>query len=152
VFHWWHRVREGTLTQSSLARYMRPIRYEVGRWLEAGQPCGGAITEDTCREILKVREALWTFVRDAGVEPTNNVGGRAIRPGVLWHKGSLVIQSPQGARFIDTLMTVVATLKQQHRNGLDYVTAACKAALRGEPALFLLPAANDLKRLMPVAV
>jgi len=120
--------------------------------MEAGQPCGEPKTEDVCREILKVREALWTFVRNAGVESTNNAGERAIRPGVLWHKGSFVTQSPQGARFIDTLMTVVATFKQQHRNGLDYATAACKAALRGEPAPFLLPTANDLKRLMHVAV
>jgi transposase len=152
VFHWWHRVRDGALTQSSFARYMRPIRCEVERWVEAGQLSGEPKTEDVCREILKVREALWTFVRDAGVEPTSNAGEWAIRPGVLWHKGSFVTQSPQGSRFIDTLMTVVATLKQQHRNGLDYVTAACKAALRGEPAPFLLPAANDLKRLMHVAV
>jgi transposase len=113
---------------------MRPIRCEVERWLKAGQLCGESKTEDVCREILKVCEAWWTFVRDAGVEPTGNAGERAIRPGVLWHKGSFVTQSPQGSRFIDTLMTVVATLKQQHRNHLDYVTAACKAALRGEPA------------------
>jgi hypothetical protein len=30
-------------------------------------------------------------------------------------------------------MTVAATLKQQHRNVLDYLTAACEAALYGEP-------------------
>jgi hypothetical protein len=53
---------------------------------------------------------------------------------------------------MDTLMVVVATLKQQHRNGLDYVTAACKAALRGKPTPFLPLTANDLKRLMHVAV
>ncbi|HZC02834.1 MAG TPA: hypothetical protein VE844_16210, partial [Gammaproteobacteria bacterium] len=26
----------------------------------------------TCRELLKVEEALWLFVRVVGVEPTNN--------------------------------------------------------------------------------
>jgi hypothetical protein len=45
----------------------------------------------------------------------------------------------------------VATLKQQHRNVLDYVTAACEAALRGEPATSLLPTADDLNRLMHLA-
>jgi hypothetical protein len=82
VFHWWHRVRDGRLTQSSFARYMRPIRCEVERWLKAGQLCGES-KKDVCREILKVREALWTFVRDAGVELTSNAGERAIRPGVF---------------------------------------------------------------------
>jgi len=34
----------------------------------------------------------------------------------------------------------VATLKQQQRNPLDYLTAACEAALRDEAAPSLLPA------------
>jgi transposase len=151
MFHWWHRVRDGTLTQASFASYMRPIRREVERVLEAGQQCGVPKTEGVCREILKVRRALWTFVRHTGVEPTNNAAERAIRPGVLWRKGSFGTQSAEGSRFVETMMTVVATLKQQHRNVLDYVTAACEAALRGEPAPSLLPTADDLNRLMHLA-
>jgi hypothetical protein len=34
--------------------------------------CGVPKTEGTCRDILKRREALWTFVQVEGVEPTNN--------------------------------------------------------------------------------
>jgi transposase len=148
MFYWWHRVRDGTLTQASFASYMRPIRRDVERLLEAGQQCGVPKTEGVCREILKVRQALWTFVRHTGVEPTNNAAERAIRPGVLWRKGSFGTQSAEGSRFVEAMMTVVATLKQQHRNVLDYVTAACEAALRGEPAPSLLPTADDLTRLM----
>jgi transposase len=119
--------------------------------LEAGQECGVPKTEGVCREIFKVRQALWTVVRHAGIEPTNNIAERAIRPGVLWRKGSFGTQGPEGSRFVETLMTVVATLKQQHRNVLDYVTAACEAALRGDPAPSLLPTADDLKRLLHLA-
>jgi transposase len=151
MFHWWHRVRDGTLTQASFASYMRPIRREVERLLEAGQQCGVPKTEGVCREVLKVRQALWTFVRHTGVEPTNNAAERAIRPGVLWRKGSFGTQSAEGSRFVEVMMTVVATLKQQQRNALDYVTAACEAALRGEPAPTLLPTADDLNRLMHLA-
>jgi transposase len=139
MFHWWHRVRDGTLAHASLARYMRPIRREVERLLDAGQTCGVSKTAGTCREILKLRQALWTFVRHPGVEPTNNAAERAIRPGVLWRKGSFGTHSPDGSRFVEALMTVVATLKQQHRHVLDYLTAACAAALHGEPAPSLLP-------------
>jgi transposase len=57
------------------------------------------------------------------LEATNNTAEPAIRPGVLWRKGSLGTQSSQGSRFVEVIMTVVATLKQQHRNVLDYVTA-----------------------------
>ena len=38
-------------------------------------------------------DALWTFVRVEGVEPTNNAAKRALHPGVLWRKGSFGTQS-----------------------------------------------------------
>jgi hypothetical protein len=46
------------------------------------------------------------------------------------------------------MMTVVATLKQQHRHVLDYLTAACEAALRGEAAPSLLPTPAALEQLL----
>src|SRR5207237_8744564 len=97
-------------------------------------------TEVTCREILKRREALWTFVQVEGVEPTNNTAERSIRPGVQWRKSSFGTQSEDGSRFVESMMTVVATLKQQKRNVLAYLTAAHEAALRGEAAPSLIPA------------
>jgi transposase len=89
MFHWGHRGRDGTRSHASFARYMWPIRREVERLLEAGQTCGVPTTEGTCREILKRRQALWTFVRHPEVEPTNNAAARAIRPGVLCARGVL---------------------------------------------------------------
>jgi hypothetical protein len=41
------------------------------------------------------------------------------------------------------MMTVVATLKQQQRNVLEYLTATCEAALRGEAAPSLLPESDQ---------
>jgi transposase len=152
MFHEWHRVCDGTLAHASFAHYMRPIRREVERLLEAGQTCGVPKTEGVCREILKVRQVLWTFVRHEGVEPTNNAAERAIRPGVLWRKGSFGTQSADGSRFVEAVMTVVATLKQQYRHVLDYLTTACEAALRGEGAPSLLPTPAQLNQcLCPAA-
>src|SRR5215472_16077206 len=143
MFTWWHRVREGTLKRSTFRSYMTPLRREVERLLEAGSRCGVPKTAGTCRDILKRREALWTFVQVAGVEPTNNTAERSIRPGVLWRKGSFGTQSAEGSRFVESMLTVVATLKQQQRNVLEYLTAACEAALRGEAAPSLLPASHQ---------
>jgi transposase len=137
---WWHRVREGTLTRSTLRSYMSPLRQEVERLWEAGSRCGVPTTEGTCREILKRREALWTFVQGEGVAPTTNTAERSIRPGVQWRKGSFGTQSEDGSRFVESMMTVGATLKQQQRSGLEYLPAAHAAALRGEAAPSLLPA------------
>ena len=113
---WWHRVRDGTLKRSTFRSYMSPLRREMERLLEAGSTCGVPPTEGTCRNILKRREALWTFVQVEGVDPTNNTAERAIRPGVQWRKGSFGTQSEEGSRFVESMMTVVATLKQQQRN------------------------------------
>ena len=140
MFTWWHRVREGTLTRPTFRSYMSPLRREVERLLAAGSHCGVPKTAGTCRDIRKRREALWTFVQVAGVEPTNNAAERSIRPGVLWRKGSVGTQSEAGSRFVESMMTVVSTLKQQQRNVFAYLTAACAAALRGETAPSLLPA------------
>jgi transposase len=151
MFHWWHQVRDGTLTHAQFRVAMRPIRRAVARLLKAGQTCGVPKTEGVCREVLKVYEALWTFVRIEGVEPTNNAAERAIRPGVLWRKGSFGTQSAEGSRFVETMMTVVATLKQQHRNVLAYMTEVCQAAYTGAPAPSLLPRLTEAQEDLPVA-
>jgi len=143
MFTWWHRVRDGTLQRSSFRSAMTPLRREMERLLEAGSRCGVPKTAGTCQDILKRRAALWTFVQVAGVEPTNNTAERAIRPGVLWRKGSFGTQSAEGSRFVESMLTVVATLKQQQRNVLEYLTAACTAALRGEAAPSLLPESDQ---------
>jgi len=139
MFTWWHRVRQGTLKRSTFRSDMTPLRREVERLLEAGRESGIPKTAGTCRDILKRREALWTFVQVEGVEPTNNTAERSIRPGVLWRKGSGGTQSAKGSRFVESMLTVVSTLKQQQRNVLAYLTEACDAALRGEAAPSLLP-------------
>jgi transposase len=140
MFTWWHRVREGTLTRATFRSSMSPLRREMERLLEAGRRCGVPKTEGTCRDILKRREALWTFVQVEGVEPTNNAAERSLRPGVLWRKGSFGTQSEEGSRFVESMMTVMTTLRQQQRSVLAYLIAACEAALRGEAAPSLLPA------------
>ena len=140
MFTWWHRVREGTLQRSTFRSYMSPLRREVERLLEAGSRGGVPKTAGTCQDILQRREALWTFVQVDGVEPTNNTAERSIRPGVLWRKGSFGTQSEEGSRVVESMITVVSTLKQQQRNVLEYLTEACDAALWGDAAPSLLPA------------
>jgi transposase len=143
LFSWWHRGREGTLKRATLRSSMTPLRCEVERLGAVGRQCGVAKTDGTCQEILKRREALWTFVQVDGVEPTHNTAERALRPGVLWRKGSFGTQSEEGSRLVASMMTVVATLKQPQRNVLEYLTAAHEAAWRGEAAPSLLPKSDQ---------
>jgi len=141
MFEWWHRVRDGTMTRATFQAKMKPVQQKVGTLLRQGAACAHDETAGTCRDILKREKALWTFVHVEGVEPTNNLGERQVRPGVLWRKMCFGTQSKAGSRFAERIMTVVASLKQQQRNVLDYLTEACDAANWGRPAPSLLPTA-----------
>jgi transposase len=140
MFAQWDRVRDGTLSHRAFWRHMRPVRRRVESRLRRGATLAEAKTSATCRDLLKLRPALWTFVDLPDVEPTNNAAERAIRRGVLWRKGSFGSHSPAGSRFAERMLTIAATLKQQDRNVVEYLTAACIAALHGAPAPSLVPA------------
>ncbi len=139
MFVWWQRVRDGTLSLGGFRMDMGPVIREVGVCLRQGAVCAHPKAQGMCRDILKREPALWTFVWRRGVEPTNNAAERAVRPGVLWRKGSFGTQSAAGSEFVARVLTVVASCRQQQRNVLEYVTAACTAALEGTEAPSLLP-------------
>lgn len=118
----------------------KPIKGQVKQLLEAGTRSTHAKTRRTCQNILKVAESLWTFVRVAGVEPTNNAAERALRRAVLWRRKSFGTQSVTGSRFVECILTVVTSLRQQKCDVLKYLTAVC-GSLRetGYRSITLLP-------------
>jgi transposase len=147
MFAWWHRVREGTLSRSSFQTYMGPLRRRVRQRLRQATRCRNKLTARTCRDLLKLFPALWTFVRVQGVEPTNNACERALRPAVLWRKGCFGTRSEAGSRFAARMLTTVATLKQQGRNLLEFLTLAVQRYQADKPIPSLLPDARLLARL-----
>lgn len=139
MWHLWHQCKSGNRSRRWFQREMKPIRRGVERLLMQGKSCGHSKTEETCKRILKLKVALWTFVDVPGVEPTNNLAELIIRQYVLWRKVSYGTQSERGNLFVERMMTVSATCKQQHRSVLDYVTGAIEAHLLGQPIPSLLP-------------
>jgi transposase len=77
-------------------------------------------------------------LRHEGVEPTNNAGERSLRHAVIWRKLSFGTQSASGSRFVETMLTVIETCRQQGRNVFAFVTHAVKAHLAHQPAPSLL--------------
>ena len=141
LFQWWQRVRDGTLARSTFRTYVAPLRKRVVALLHEGTVCGHQKIEGMCLEILKLEPALWTFVRLAGVSPTNNAAERAIRSSVIWRKICFGTHSEAGSRFVERIMTVVCTLKQQDRNIVDYVKNCVEATMKGDRVPSLLPCA-----------
>jgi transposase len=143
LFDWWHRVRDGTMARATLQSHVAMLRFSFRDDLRRGVDCRCAKTAGTCRELLASETHLWTFVRVEGIEPTNNDAERALRHGVIYRKLSGGTDSESGSRFVERMLTVVATCRQQGINVLDYLTRCYQAHLDDEPAPSLLPSASS---------
>ncbi|MDQ3815932.1 MAG: transposase [Armatimonadota bacterium] len=140
LFARWHRFRAAALDRQELRRQLVPIQARMGRLLWRGAENPDRKAAALCRDLNRWWAALWTFARVEGVEPTNNGAERALRPAVLWRKGSFGSDSEAGGRFAERLLTVVASCRQQDRPLLAFLVAAGEAAVRGSPPPSLLPA------------
>jgi transposase len=143
LFDWWHRVRDGTMARSTLQAKVAMIRFSFREDLRRGVASGVPKTAGTCRELLASESHLWTFVRVEGVEPTNNDAERALRHGVIYRKLSGGTESEAGSRFVERMLSVVATCRQQEINVLDYLTRCYQSRLDGQPVPSLLPATSN---------
>jgi transposase len=144
LFTVWHCFRAGEFDRRELQRRLVPIQARLGRLLRRGHENADRKAVALCQELSKWWPAVWTFARVDGVEPTNNAAERALRPAVLWRKGSFGSDSEAGSRFVERLLTVVATCRQQGRRLLDFLMAVGEAALRAGPVpSFLLPLHGD---------
>ena len=141
LFTAWHQFQAGTLDRRGLQQAIRRIDEDLAALLHRGQTHPDPDAAGLCRAVLRVWPALWTFAEVEGVEPTNNAAERALRPAVLWRKGSRGTRSAAGARFVERLLTVSATCRQHGRSVFAYLTEVCTAAQRGTPVPSLVPVA-----------
>ena len=141
VFELWHRYRAGELDRAALALAISRVAAELHVVLAEGAAQGHPAAQPLCRELLGLWPALWTFVVVEGVEPTNNAAEQALRPAVLWRKGSFGTHSDAGSRFVERMLTVTATCRQQGRDLFAFLVEAITAAQHGHPPPSLLPAA-----------
>lgn len=124
----WPRVRDGTRTRGWFGREILPwLREEVRQLLEDGSRCGCVKTAGVCRELLGIEASLWTFASRPGVEPTNNAAERAVRHAVCWRKTSYGTDSERGSRFVERILSVVASCRSQSRGVLEFLTQAITA-------------------------
>lgn len=138
LFDYWHDYQRGKLDRSTFVAWMTPLRQQVEALLAQAVAADIAGLSGSCADILQHRAALWTFVEQSGVEPTNNHAEREIRAFVLWRKRSFGTQSARGNRFAENLMTVAHTARKQKRNVLTLLTECCRAARNDgtPPSLF----------------
>ncbi len=115
------RCRDGTITHATLKKTLRPVRKQVERLLLRGF---GTAARGMCKELFAHKEHLWTFLSDPAVEPTNNAAERSLRHGVIWRKLSFGTNSERGDRYVETMLTIIETCRQQNRPVVEFVKHA----------------------------
>ncbi len=118
LFEHWADYRVGRISRFALARWMGPVRRRMERLVLRGRESGNKDVRGTCQEWYEHRGWLWTFLHHEGIEPTNNAGERSLRHAVIWRSFSFGTQDAGGSRFVETMLTIIETCRQQHRSVL----------------------------------
>jgi transposase len=138
LFESWHKARDGTIRRATFLQTVSWLRPMVRSSLERGAVCACPKTATTCAELLRLWDGLWTFTRVEGVEPTNNAAERALRHAVIWRRISGGTDSEVGSRFVERMLSVVATCRQRGVPVLQYLGGCHEARLNGRPIPSLL--------------
>ena len=113
-----HHFRE----EMDVVTYWRRVAHLEGRLDELLAPPRGHAAEIKVRNRLsKHRAHLLTFVHVAGVDPTNNLAERQLRPAVIARKLSCGHKSEAGKAAFEVLASLAATCRQQGRSFRDLV-------------------------------
>jgi len=148
MFSVWHDFKRGKLTRGELrAAFFEPrgdperriFLDRVRDLLKGGASCEHSATAGTCRDLLERHwDALWTFIKVDGVEPTNNHAERELRSTVIWRQRSFGSQSDRGDRFAERMGTIVRSLRKQNRALYPFLADSITAAASGKPAPSIL--------------
>ena len=120
VFRVWHAHKRNTLSHEQLVTLAQPILLEMRTFLENNLDAPSPAVSKFSRQLLKKWEHLFVFISHKGVEPTNNLAERSIRPAVQSRKISYCTRSDKGQIVRTRLLTAWQSRRMQHRNPLDF--------------------------------
>lgn len=138
----WSEWDDGQIDRATMLARIQPERERIQRLLRQGSTARWASPKSrrACRELLTWETAMWLFLEEPELAPTNNFAERCLRRPVLWRKGSFGTDSEEGSRFVERILTVVATLNAQERDVFNYLVQAHVDHASGRPVGSLLPA------------
>lgn len=143
-FRLWHRfrdgpgVRYGPVTREELIRKSIPLEKKFFALADRYADSSDKDVANLACALLLHFEKFFAFLRNEGVEPTNNVAERALRCAVQWRKISFSSRSIRGEIAVARLLTVTRTCRMQHRAPLDYLIIAVRSYRQGLPIPSLL--------------
>ena len=133
----WRKEEKTALEFDPLCRRIKRLLMQGGAQTKCTR------TAKTCANLLKLYPALWTFLQDEAVAPTNNDAERALRAVVLKRKVSGPTRSRRGDEFLANGFSVYETCRRQGRDLWDFMHQAVGAWIdkAAAPSLVPLPAA-----------
>ena len=148
LFRLWHRfgagpeIRYGAVTREQLIAKSIPLEKQFFALADRYADSGDKDVRNLALAMLKNFERFFAFLRNDGVEPTNNAAERALRCAVQWRKTSFGSRSARGEVAAARLLTVKGTCRMQSREPLRYLTSAIHAHRHGQPVPSLLKTAS----------
>jgi transposase len=137
MFKLYREFKNQKLTRSQLIEQIEPLKKQMQEAMEIGAACGQEKSAGLFRSLLKRKRGLWRFADTPGVDPTNNLAERMLRPAVIWRKKSFGCHSRRGCQYVERMLSVIQTLRRRNADVLSYLSCAVEAHRKGidPPAL-----------------
>jgi transposase len=135
MFSLYHRRRKGEISEEKFLAGIEEIKKRIDCLLYRGREVFGLPRLNRfCKNIEKIRPALWNFAYSNGkIEPTNNLAERDLRQFVIWRKISFGSQSERGSRFMERMISVKSTCAKQGVDFSEFLIDATQSFLCGTP-------------------
>jgi len=134
----WYLFKEGHISRSELIKKTKSARNAMKRCLKQYMHSAEKCVQTLAKKLFKRFDDLFTFIFYEGVEPTNNIAERGIRPAVQWRKICFGNRSDNGAALTSRLLTVTRTCWLQKRNPLEFLVDTVTAHRSGQTAPSLI--------------
>jgi transposase len=134
----WYKFKEGEIDRETLIKKTSHIRYKIIAWLKIHLGSKVKKVKSISVKLYKNKKHLFTFIFYEGVEPTNNISERGIRPAVQWRKVCFGNKSDAGAILTSRLLTVTRTCWLKGFNALEFLVKAISVFRKGLKAPSLL--------------
>ncbi len=137
LFHFWHLRQK--IPKDRFDRIMFRIRDRVLHLAEMRACSECSKSRTLARRFVKHGEAIFRFLFDPAVPPTNNAAEQGIRPAVIDRRITQGSRSLMGRQWNGRIWTVLGTCRKQGRSAWQFLQNALSAHYFQTPTPSLVP-------------
>jgi len=128
IFSQWYAFQKSPGSREQLWLDTKPFRERINDFCIIFQDSIDQRVQTRTKRLLDNWKHLFTFLIHDGIEPTNNIAERALRPAVQWRKICFGSQSQIGELFVERLLTVTRTCQMHNINVFTFLTKIVRAS------------------------